>query len=296
MKKVKKIRAMKTEKVKGIADKLSTAKVIGIIDLYTLPNRQLQAVRKRLRGKADVVIAKTTLLRKALSIAGKNNILEYVTAQKALVLSSTDPFILYKEICANPLKVYAKVGQVAPSDIVVPAGETTLPPGPVLSELKAAGIDARVQGGKIAIGKDSTVLKKGAKINDAVAKALQKLDIKPFELSVNVPIIAEGDLVYTRDVLHIDEAAFLGSVASAASNAFALSVEIAYPTQQNIDRLLQKAWRSARMLGLDAGIVTPELAVDLLLKAVRQASALSEKVPESSGSSESPAASESSSS
>ena len=45
-----------------------------------------------------------------------------------------------------------------------------MPAGPALSELKAAGLNVRIQAGKIAIAKDQVVVKKGEVIKDMVPK------------------------------------------------------------------------------------------------------------------------------
>jgi large subunit ribosomal protein L10 len=203
-----------------------------------------------------------------------------IEGEKAIVVSNLGSFELYKQLCAKPLKVAAKPGQIANSDIIVPAGETQLPPGPALSEFKQAGLDARIQAGKIAIAKDGIVAKKGAAITPIVAGVLQKLGIKPFELKVNVPVILKGDLLYLKDVLDINEEEFMNEVTAAASTAFNLSVGIAYPTKENIARLLTKAHRNSKALAVETGIILPETLPDILGKAMRETNAIKSKIPE----------------
>lgn len=265
--------------VKEVAEKLQHAHVIAVIDLHGLPAVLLHGIRKQMRTDGSVIFKKTSLLRRALKLAGKNALMDYMTGEKALLLAKDNPFALYKKARSKPLKIYAKPGQEAPDDIIVPAGETMLPPGPVLTELKLAGVDARIQAGKIAVGKDSTVARKGEKIKDAVAKALQKLGIKPFELNVEIPVVLEGDVIYKSDVLHIDEKKFMASIVGAHLGAKAIALEIGYATKDNIADLITKACRQARHVGIERDITVPELIEELVKKAARQASALSAKVP-----------------
>jgi large subunit ribosomal protein L10 len=274
------VRQDKKDDVEFIVNKISNAKTVAVVDLHSLPARQLHSVRKKLKGKADFIVKKTSLIKRALKKTGKTQIIDLIESEKAIVISDLDAFSLYKQLCSGPLKVNAKPGQVAPSDIVVPAGETTLPPGPALSEFKQAGLDARIQAGKIVIAKDGIVAKKGEKISPIVAGVLQKLGIKPFELKVNVPAILKGDLLYQKDVLDINEEEFMKDVAIAASSAFNLSVEIAYPTSQNISRLLGKAHLESKALAVEIGFITPETLSAILGKAMREANALKAKVPE----------------
>jgi large subunit ribosomal protein L10 len=266
---------LKKQIVQEITEKLRSAPVVAVIDLHTLPAVLLHTLRKRVRGDGTVIVKKTTLLRRALKAAGKDKIIEYMKGEKALLIANENPFALFKKIRSEPLKIYAKPGQTAPDDIIVPAGETMLAPGPVLTELKQAGIDARIQAGKIAIAKDSTVVKKGETIKEVVAKALQKLDIKPFELNVNIPAILEGDIVYTPEVLHIDEKEFVSKIISAFMGAKAITLDIGYVTRDNIGELLAKAYKQARYIGIERNIVVPELMEDLVKKAARQATVVS---------------------
>jgi len=274
------VQESKKQEVEEIISKISNAQSIAIVDLHNLPARQLHSVRKKLKGKAEFILKKTSLIRRALNKTGKTQVEDLIEGEKAIVLSNLDAFALYKQLCADPLKVAAKAGQVADADIMVPAGETQIPPGPALSEFKQAGLDARIQAGKIAIAKDGIVAKKGATITPIVAGVLQKLGIKPFQLKVNVPVILKGELLYQKDVLDINEEEFTKEISAAVSIAFNLSVGIAYPTKDNIARLITKAHRNSKALAIDTGIVLPETLPDILAKAMREASAVNAKVPE----------------
>ena len=261
------VKKEKKEKVKEIVKDLLAAKVVAIVNLEKLPNRLLQSIRNNLRDHSKLIISKRNLLRKALVLSGKDKLLDHIKGQKAILISNLDPIQLYREACSNPMEAYAKPGQIALDDITVPAGETTLPPGPVLSELKQAGIDARIQSGKIAVGKDSTVVKKGEEITETISKALQKLDIKPFEINVNIPVILEGGLLFTDEILSIDEERFSKMLKNSLSNYYYLSIELGMPTKDNINSLLQKAYRNSFILSIERNIIYPETAEEIIKKA-----------------------------
>jgi len=272
---------IKKEMVAKITKELETAKVIAVVDLHNLPGALLHGMRKGMKGHGKVIIYKTNLLKKALKRAKKDALIPVMVGEKALLLSDMDPFMLYKKMNANPLKVYAKEGQIAPYDIVVPAGETQLAPGPVLTELKTAGIDARIAAGKIAVGKDSTVAKKGEAIKGAVAKALQKLDIRPFEVKVHVPLALEGSISYSEELLNVDEKKFMSDLIGAHMGARAVAMEIGFVTKDTIGPLIQKAFRQAKHVGMEKDIMVPQLMEELVKKAARQANAMNATVPAS---------------
>jgi large subunit ribosomal protein L10 len=271
---------IKKEMVAKITKEIETAKVIAVVDLHNLPGSLLHSMRKGMKGHGKVIIYKTNLLKKALKRAKKDALIPVMTGEKALLISDMDPFMLYKKMNENPLKVYAKEGQIAPYDIIVPAGETQLAPGPALTELKTAGIDARIMAGKIAVGKDSTVAKKGEAIKGPVSKALQKLGIKPFEVRVHVPLALEGSISYSEELLNVDEKKLMADLIGAHMGARAVAMEIGFVTKDTIGPLIQKAFRQAKHVGIEKDIMVPQLMEELVKKAARQANAMNATVPQ----------------
>ena len=87
----------------------------------------------------------------------------------------------------------AKGGDIAPNDLVIPAGNTGINPGPVLSEFKESKVPTKIDQGTIWVSKDTVVAKTGDSISQKLAALLSKLDIKPIEAGIAVNYaIAEG--------------------------------------------------------------------------------------------------------
>ena len=268
----------KSKKVDEIAELAKKANVIAVADLRNLPDRYLQSLRKNLRGNGVLIVAKNTIISRALKKANKApELADKMTGPTAIIFTVLDPFKLYKIIHQSRGKAAAKPGQIAPFDIIVPKGETSLPPGPVLTELKQAGIQAQIAAGKVVIGKDSTVAKAGDKIGGMQAKALQKLGIEPFEVGMELVAAWENGTTYSKAVLYIDEAAFMRQLQTAAAGAFGLTMEIAYPTPMNIKLLIGKAVMEGKALALDANIYEKEVIDLILAKANAHAGALQAK-------------------
>jgi len=268
--------AAKAEKAKALAEKIRDAKVIALIDLTSLPDRFLQSARKNLRGKAEFLKAKKTVLVRALQAAGNApQLLERIGPSPMLVLTNElTPYSIFQFFVKSKGKVAAEPGQVATFDIIVPEGETNLPPGPALSELKGAGINAQIKAGKIVIAKDSVVAKMGTKISGNVAKVLQKLDILPFEAGINMLCAFDSGLLYNADVLSIDERYVRDGILSCAQQALNLSLNASYPTQANIELLLQQSVRQSMNLALNAKVISSQTIEPLLVQAMREAGML----------------------
>src|SRR3989338_8365771 len=91
------------------------------------------------------------------------------------------------------------------------------------------------------------------------------------EIGLNIVAVWENGVVFNAKQLHIDEAEYTQNFAQAAQWAFNLAVEIAYPTADTTEVLVQKAFREAKALSIDQNIITDLTAGDILIKVERQA-------------------------
>jgi large subunit ribosomal protein L10 len=273
---VKKNRVLKEKQADELSKEIKKYPVIALFKLDNLPARFLQKSKAKLKNDVKFKVAKNTVLVRALKKAGLND--EFIQTSNGpfgILMSKLGPFKLFKELKKAKGETYAKAGQIAPSDIKIPAGETAFPAGPALSEFKQAGLDVKIIGGKIHITKDKVVAKEGEPISDMAAKTLQKLDIRPFEVGVELDAAHRDGIIYLRDVLNVDEEEYLRNLLGAFQNARTISVEIAYPTKQNIDLLIVRAHTNARNLAVSENIPEKEVLDLILAKAHSQAGALS---------------------
>ncbi|MBI1973341.1 50S ribosomal protein L10 [Candidatus Micrarchaeota archaeon] len=265
----------KLDQVKEVNDWLKGKKVVGIVSLRGLPSSQLQEIKKRLRGKGEVRVYRAIVLRKALEKSKElKQLADRIDGPCGLIASEDNPFRLFRFLKQNQGKRAARPGDKLSTEIVVPAGETDLPAGPALAELKMAKIDVRIDKGKIVVSKDSPVAKQGDVVTQQLASALSKLGIKPMPVGVQLLTVHEGGVFYEPQVLDIDEEAFRNSVVSAARNALNLSVSVGYPTKQNVTLLVGKAHRNAVNLSVNACIPEKETIGLLLSKGTAEAAAL----------------------
>jgi large subunit ribosomal protein L10 len=267
----------KLQEVQELKQLLRKHPVIAVSSLHGLPADQYNQMRKKLRGKAEVRVTKMTLLNRAIAELNDKKLGELEAVMEgptALVFSDMNAFKLFNFLKKNKGRAPAKAGQVAPFDIVVPAGDTGLPPGPALGELKKVGINAKIEGPTIKVVSDSVVCKKGQTVSQDAAAALNKLNIRPMEIGMSLVVALEEGLIYKSDVLNIDEEKVLADFVSAHRNAVNLSVNSAYPTKATISVIIQKAFSEARNLGVNAEILDRKIIDLLMAKAAAQAGAL----------------------
>ncbi len=265
----------KIKGVKELAELLGKYPVVGIIDLYKLPANALQKMRVSLRGKAEIKVAKRSIVERAFDLVTEKAVLkEKLGIQPAILFSSENPFRIFKLIQKSKSKASAKPGDIAIDDITVNAGPTDIPPGPAISALSKVKISAKVEGGKIAVAKNALVAKKGDIISADLASALSMLKIQPMEIGMNVTSMLEGSVVYSKESLAIDESKVLADLLMAAQHGINLSVNAGFPTGQTIELMIGKAYREAKGLGTEANILDTGIVEEVLGKAERQAKAL----------------------
>lgn len=270
------------DKKEVLAEYVKLAKeypIVGAVDMENLPTKQLQNMRAQLRGKVVLKVGKRRLMKIALEKAAKEKpglekLIPYLKGMPGLLFTKENPFSLYKTLDKNKSTAPAKAGQTAPNDVVVPAGPTGFAPGPIIGELGGLGIPAGIEGGKVAIKKDTVVVKDGETINAQLAAILTRLGIEPMEIGLALTATYEDGNIFTKDVLAIDETEYLDNITKGHRWAFNLAMEAGVLTKETTEIMVTKAFTDARALGVEQGIITDATAQFILGKAENTASGL----------------------
>jgi len=274
----------KSEKVEEIKSLLMKYKVLGIADLRKVRAQQLQEIRKKLESIAHLKVYKNTLVKRAASALKDKQNLEklekHMQGSNLYIFTNYNPFKLALLLERSKVRALARAGDIATEDIIVPAGNTGLPPGPVISQLNAVGIPTRIEGGSVWVSRDTLVARKGDVISESLAAALSKLGLKPIELGLSIKVVYDDGSVFSGKDLKIDLDDYKRNIGGAYAQALNLALNSAYPTSETIALLLQKAMFEARNLTLNAEVFLPEVLPDLLVKAHLEASALEAKIRE----------------
>jgi len=267
----------KAETVERVTELAKKYPVIAVTLLSKVRSTQLMAVRKALRGHAEVYVVKNKLAILGLKSAGIKNadqLLSHLSGQNALIFSTYDPFKLFLTLDKSHVYLHARAGDKAPNDIIVPAGNTSLPAGPVLSEFREAGISTKIEGGSIWVNKDSVALKKGGEVTPKLASLLSKLNIKPIRAGLTIALAYEDGLIYSGDLVAIDLEKYRQNLVDAYTSARGLSILIGYVTKETAPEIIAKAYREAVSVAVEAGFVTKETAPLILGLAEAEAAAL----------------------
>ncbi len=273
----------KKEIYDDLTELLKKYSVVAVADLQKVRSSQIQEIRKKLRGKADLIVAKNTILRKASEkMAGErkgiDKFADSLTGSKVLIFTQMNPFELIIFLNKNKVRVPAKGGDVATSDIMVPAGNTGLQPGPVISEFNEAKVQTRIEGGSIFIAKDTVVVEKGEVIPVKTASLLSKLGMKPMEAGLSLSYSYDNGSLLGPNELAFDLDQMKADFSSAARMALGVAVEANIMLPETAPVIISKAYRQAVAVSVESGFFTKQTANFIIQKAYANMNALSSAI------------------
>src|SRR3989304_4437365 len=235
--------------------------VVALVRMEKVRSSQLLPLRKKFKGEVEIMSIKDKVAKKALEtldIPGIKNIIEDLTGQCLFMFTNMSPFKLNVLVGKNKILLLARAGDIASKDIVIPAKNTGVAPGPILTDFKEAGVPTKIDQGTIWITKDTTPVEKGGIISPKLATLLGKLDIKAVEAGISLGAALEKGIHYSKEDLVIDVEKFRNELTQAHQQAMALSIEAVYVTKDNVEQILAKAAHASRSVSVEAGYLPRE--------------------------------------
>lgn len=202
----------------------------------------------------------------------------YLHGQNMFIFTNNDPVDLAIKLSQIEISLPASPGDIAPDDIIIPAGNTGIPPGPIIGLFSSLNIPTKIISGTIHITRDVLIAKKGDKISLDIANILSKLGIEPIVTKVKFRFaydFADKIVLTDKDLVpNLEE--IKSSISECASRAFYLSIGIKYPARQTVPILLLNATTIARNVALKLRYVTDKNIPEMLHLAVKIARKLAE--------------------
>jgi len=213
-------------------------------------SQQMNSTRKSMRGTAEILMGKNTLIRKVLKeFLEKNpghfyeNLMAKVSGNVGFVFTNGDLAKVRDLILANKVPAPARVGAVSPVDVTINAGPTGCDPGQT-SFFQVLQIPTKIVKGQIEITNPVHLIKKGDKVGGSEASLLTKLNIRPFSYGLQIDSVFDNGAIFSVDVLDIDEAILAKQFSFAVSQVAALSLQIGYPTQASLSHSIGNAFKT----------------------------------------------------
>lgn len=274
-------REQKEKKVGEFVEYMEDYNVVGLLDMHSLPAKQLQNLKKEMKEFAVTRMSRKTLMQLAIDNADVEGIEQIdldEVKQPAFIFSEKDPFQLYALLQENKTSAAAQGGEEAPNDIEVDEGDTGIGPGPMLGKLQQRGLNVQVDDGSIHVQQAGVIIERGDEITEEDADVLNQLGIEPLEIGLDLrTAAAEGEL-FTAEELNIDTDQYRADIESAASGAFNLAVNAGYITERTAPTVVQEAVRKARNLSISEGIPTEDTIEEILSSAASNAKGLDSQI------------------
>ncbi|CAL9105795.1 unnamed protein product [Musa textilis] len=262
------------KKLCGLLDEYSKV-LIAVAD--NVGSNQLQNIRKGLRGDSIVLMGKNTLIRRCirihaektgnknylnllpllvvrsppfpcckLSLCDSGNVgliftkgdLKEVSEEVAKYKNFSSLFFLHRQVGAP-----ARVGLVAPIDVVVPPGNTGLDPSQT-SFFQVLNIPTKINKGTVEIITPVELIKKGEKVGSSEAALLAKLGIRPFSYGLVILSVYDNGSVFSPEVLDLTEDDLIEKFAAGVSMVTSLSLAISYPTLAAAPHMFINAYKN----------------------------------------------------
>ena len=272
----------KLDEVDYLIELFNQYKNIMVLKVGNLNDKQVQDIRKFIRGKAIIKMSKKNLQIRAIerfkNESKKENLddlVDNIPGQSALCFTDIDVFELKKIFNDNLWMVPAKPDDITPVDIWVPAGDTGLPTGQVISELNMTlRLPTQIQHDTIWIREPTRTHKAGDFVNVKQAAVLKKLGVAPIESVIKIHYAwSDGD-VYSADVIYMNLDAFKQDLASAYLAAQHLAMELGVVDKETIKPMIQKAYREALGILFESPVYIENMRDEYIQKAVSNATIL----------------------
>ena len=266
----------KVETIRKINEYAEKKSVLALSKIHKVRARQMMTLRKQFRDEMNIVVAKNKISKMGLKNSKKNidNFIEKITDQNAIIFTDMNPFKIQLVLEKNKVDLPARVGDIATDPVSLPSGNTSIPPGPVLSEFKELNVPTKIDAGSIFISKDTEVLKSGEVVKPKLASLLSRLGLKPIKAGLSLSAAYTDGVVFSAEDLKIDLEEYRNKIQKAHTTTLALSIEAAYLTKETIPMVLGKASLNAKTLALESAYTTEEMLPDILTSGQYKANSL----------------------
>ncbi|KAK8593224.1 hypothetical protein V6N13_043172 [Hibiscus sabdariffa] len=235
------------------------AKLCQLLDDYTqiliaaadnVGSNQLQNIRRGLRGDSIVLMGKNTMMKRSIRMHAEKtgnqaflNLIPLLQGNVGLIFTKGDLKEVSEEVAKYKVGAPARVGLVAPIDVVVPPGNTGLDPSQT-SFFQVLNIPTKINKGTVEIITPVELIKKGDKVGSSEAALLAKLGIRPFSYGLVVLSVYDNGSVFSPEVLDLTEDDLIEKFATGVSMVTALSLAISYPTLAAAPHMFINAYKN----------------------------------------------------
>lgn len=238
-------------KLLSLLDEYST---VLLVKVDNVGSGQIQEIRSVLRGRAVMLMGKNTLIRTVIRERVQEKpeleaLADAIRGNLGMIFTNSDVGDIREAIESNRVPAAARVGLLAPSDCVIPAGPTGLDPGQT-SFFQALQIGTKIVKGSINIMNDVPLIKEGERVSASAVSLLNKLNMKPFFFSMMVAKVYDNGAIYTAAVLDLTDDVLLGKFFNAVTKVASLSLAVGQANLATLAHSLARAFKNVLALAV----------------------------------------------
>jgi len=213
-------------------------KRILVVGADNVGSNHFQRIRSDLRGDAVILMGKNTVVRKILRSVEKEfpqhqQMLAKLYGNLGFVFTNSDVNSIRKRILDNKVGAPARVGAVAPCEVILQPGPTGLDPGQT-AFLQALNIPTMIVKGQIEIKTSVDLIKEGHRVTPSQAALLVKLSLRPFKYGLTVLHVYDEGTFFEAKILDLNETDLIRDFQQGIKNIAAISLRVGHPTLASI--------------------------------------------------------------
>lgn len=233
-----------------------------IVGVDNVGSKQMQQIRASLRGHAEILMGKNTMMRKVIrGHMDKNPALEkllpHIKTNVGFVFTKEDLSEIRIKLEENKVAAPAKAGALAPCSVVIPAQNTGLGPEKT-SFFQALSIPTKITRGTIEILGNVPLITKGDKVALSEATLLNMLKISPFSYGMVIQQIYDNGSVYSPEILDITDDDLRAKFLAGVRNVAAVSLQIGYPTLASAPHSIINGFKRCLAVAIETDITFKE--------------------------------------
>lgn len=219
-----------------------------IVGVDNVGSKQMQQIRIALRGTAEVLMGKNTMMRKAIRGHLENNaalekLLPHIKGNVGLVFTKADLTEVRKCIIENKVAAPAKAGALAPVSVSIPAQNTGLGPEKT-SFFQALAIPTKIAKGTIEILSDVKLIQPGDRVGASEATLLNMLKISPFSYGLSIEQVYDSGTIFDPSILDITDDDLRTRFIQGVTNLTSVCLAIGYPTVASVPHVIINGFKN----------------------------------------------------
>jgi len=235
-----------------------------MVGVDNVGSKQMQKIRIALRGHAEVLMGKNTMMRKAIrghldTNPSLEKLLPHIKGNVGFVFTKGDLTEIREIILTNKVAAPAKAGAMAPDVVKVPPQNTGLGPEKT-SFFQALNIPTKISKGTIEILNEVKLLSPGDRVGASEAMLLNMLNISPFTYGLMIEQVYDSGTVFDPEILDITDDDLRKRFMEGVVNLACVSLAMGYPTICSVPHIVVAGFKNLLAIAATTEIEFKEAA------------------------------------